>query len=86
MHDWIIGFGVCVLVAIASFIIGYLRGCVDKEREMVNKLPKKCGTVLIETSDPDGPYLFLDLSVPVGQLGTQKEVIFTVDTNGVIRE
>lgn len=86
MHDWIIGFGVCVLVAIASFIIGYLRGCVGKEREMMNKLPKKCGTVLIETSDPDGPYLFLDLSVPVDQLGTQKEVIFTVDTNGVVRE
>lgn len=86
MDNFILGVGAGVLIAIISFIIGYLRGCVDKEREMVNKLPKKCGTVLIETSDPDGPYLFLDLSVPVDQLGTQKEVIFTVDTNGVVRE
>lgn len=86
MHDWIIGFGVCVLVAIAAWILGYLRGCVFKENEMLSKMPKKCGTVLIETSDPDGPYLFLDLSVPVDELGSQKEVIFTVDMNGVVRE
>lgn len=86
MHDWVIGFGVCVLVAIVSWIIGYLRGCVFKENEMLSKMPKRCGTVLVETSDPDGPYLFLDLSVPVDELGSQKEVIFTVDTNGVVRE
>lgn len=86
MHDWIIGFGVCVLVAIAAWILGYLRGCVFKENEILSKMPKKCGTVLVETSDPDGPYLFLDLSVPVDELGSQKEVIFTVDTNGVVRE
>ena len=86
MHDWIIGFGVCVLISIAAWILGYLRGCVFKENEMLSKMPKKCGTVLVETSDPDGPYLFLDLSVPVDELGSQKEVIFTVDTNGVVRE
>lgn len=86
MHDWVIGFGVCVLVAIVTWILGYLRGCVFKEDEMLSKMPKKCGTVLVETSDPDGPYLFLDLSVPIDELGSQKEVIFTVDTNGVVRE
>lgn len=86
MHDWVIGFGVGVLVAIVAWILGYLRGCVFKEDEMKSKMPKKCGTVLVETSDPDGPYLFLDLSVPIDELGSQKEVIFTVDTNGVVRE
>lgn len=86
MSDWVIGFGVCVLVAIVAWILGYLRGCVFKEDAMLSKMPKKCGTVLVETSDPDGPYLFLDLSVPVDELGSQKEVIFTVDTNGVVRE
>lgn len=86
MHDWVMGFGVCILVAIVAWILGYLRGCVFKENEMLSKMPKKCGTVLVETSDPDGPYLFLDLSVPIDELGSQKEVIFTVDTNGVVRE
>ena len=86
MHDWIIGVGAGVLVAIVTWILGYLRGCVVKENEMLSKIPKKCGTVLVETSDPDGPYLFLDLSVPIDELGSQKEVIFTVDTNGVVRE
>ena len=86
MHEWVIGVGASVLVAIAAWILGYLRGCVFKESEMLSKMPKKCGTVLVETSDPDGPYLFLDLSVPIDELGSQKEVIFTVDTNGVVRE
>lgn len=86
MNDWVIGFGVCVLVATVAWILGYFRGCAFKENEMVSKMPKKCGTVLVETSDPDGPYLFLDLSVPIDELGSQKEVIFTVDTNGVVRE
>lgn len=41
------------------------------------------GTILIETSDPDGPFLFLDLSMPVDQIGTYSEVLCKVDTNGV---
>lgn len=86
MHDWIIGVGAGVLMTIVAWILGYLRGFVVKENEMLSKMPKKCGTVLVETSDPDGPYLFLDLSVPIDELGSQKEVIFTVDTNGVVRE
>lgn len=86
MNDWMIGFGISFLVAGAAWILGYLRGCIFKENEMLSKMPKKCGTVLVETSDPDGPYLFLDLSVPIDELGSQKEVIFTVDTNGVVRE
>lgn len=86
MNDFILGVGAGILIAILSFIVGYFRGCVFKESEMLSKMPKKCGTVLVETSDPDGPYLFLDLSVPIDELGSQKEVIFTVDTNGVVRE
>lgn len=42
------------------------------------------GTIIIETSDPDGPFLFLDLSMPVDQIGTYSEVLCKVDTNGVI--
>lgn len=86
MNDWVIGVGAGVLVAIVAWVLGYLRGCIFKENQMLSKMPKKCGTVLVETSDPDGPYLFLDLSVPIDELGSQKEVIFTVDTNGVVRE
>lgn len=46
--------------------------------------PPVIGTILIETSDPDGPFLFLDLSMPVDQIGTYSEVLCKVDTNGVI--
>lgn len=41
------------------------------------------GTILIETSDPDGPFLFLDLSMPVDQIGTHSMVRCKVDTNGI---
>ena len=41
------------------------------------------GTILIETSDPDGPYLFLDLDMPLDVLGNRKTVVCKVDTNGV---
>lgn len=46
--------------------------------------PPVIGTILIETSDPDGPFLFLDLEMPIDQIGRYQEVVCKVDTNGVI--
>jgi len=46
--------------------------------------PPVIGTILIETSDPDGPFLFLDLDMPIDQIGRYQEVVCKVDTNGVI--
>ena len=47
-------------------------------------LPPVIGTIVIETSDPDGPFLFLDLDVPVDQIGTYQKVVCRVDTNGIV--
>ena len=41
------------------------------------------GTILIETSDPDGPFLFLDLDKSVEEIAMHETVAFKVDTNGV---
>lgn len=46
--------------------------------------PPVIGTILIETSDPDGPFLFLDLDMPIDQIGRYQEVVCKVDTNGVV--
>jgi hypothetical protein len=46
--------------------------------------PPVIGTILIETSDPDGPFLFLDLDMPIDQIGRYREVVCKVDTNGVV--
>lgn len=85
MNFWI-GFGLCFMCSLACFILGYLRGCVYTDSKWATRIPKNCGKVLIETSDPDGPYLFLDLTVPVDELGSMKKAIFEVDTNGIVRE
>lgn len=85
MNFWI-GFGICFLCSLSCFILGYLRGCVCTDTKWASRIPKNCGKVLIETSDPDGPYLFLDLTVPVDELGSMTKAIFEVDTNGVVRE
>ena len=45
-------------------------------------MPKTVGTLLIETTDPDGPYLFVDLNVPVDEVGSHKKVAMDVQTNG----
>lgn len=49
-----------------------------------NDKPPVIGTIVIETSDPDGPFLFLDLEVPVEKIGLLQEVVCKVDTNGVV--
>lgn len=49
-----------------------------------NTQPPVIGTILIETSDPDGPFLFLDLDMPIDQIGRYQEVVCKVDTNGVV--
>lgn len=48
--------------------------------------PPVVGTIVIETRDADGPYLFIDLSKPIDYIGTKTEVICKVDTNGVLSD
>lgn len=81
--DFWFSFIIGIIVALCSWFLGYYTGKIDTTRKLSST---ECGTVLIETSDPDGPYLFLDLSVPVDEIGKQDKVTFKVDTNGVVRE
>lgn len=40
--------------------------------------PKEAGVLLIETSDPDGPYMFLELNIPPQGVCDSDHVIFKV--------
>ena len=73
-----------ILVAIIAFGMLLLLLTINRafEPDHSEDVPV-IGTILIETSDPDGPFLFLDLSMPVDQIGTYSEVLCKVDTNGV---
>lgn len=76
MNEFVI-LGTCLFVAIASWILGYLRG---SHRE------NSVGTLRIDTSDPDGPYLFLELHIPVNEVVKQKQVTLDVNTQSYISQ
>lgn len=73
-----------ILVAIIAFGMLLLLFTINRafEPDHSEDVPV-IGTILIETSDPDGPFLFLDLSMPVDQIGTHSMVRCKVDTNGI---
>lgn len=73
-----------ILVAIIAFGMLLLLLTINRafEPDHSEDVPV-IGTILIETSDPDGPFLFLDLSMPVDQICTHSMVRCKVDTNGI---
>lgn len=70
------------LFGLGSFLLGYASGIASQKKRDINALPKKVGTLLIETTDPDGPYLFVSLDVPVDEVGINETVAMNVVTNG----
>lgn len=47
---------------------------------------KPIGTLRIDDSDPDGPYLFLELETSVGHIYAKKHVNLKVDTKRYISQ
>lgn len=72
------------LVLILVFIIGLVVGLIFA-RYVIRK--ETYGTLRIDRSDPDGPYLFLELDRNVEELSKQKHVVFNVlDKNYISQE
>lgn len=76
--DWFYILVICLLVGFSCWILGYLRG--------VNKKQNPVGTLRVDTSDPDGPYLFLELHTPVSEVMKQKQVTLDVSTESYISQ
>ena len=47
---------------------------------------KPIGTLRIDSSDPDGPYMFLELESGVGDICARKYVLLKVDTKSYISQ
>lgn len=64
-----------------SLFVGFLFG-IKHERDRI----KPFGTIHVETSDPDGPYIFLELDKThtPDRLLSEKEVIFLVDAESYV--
>lgn len=66
------------VAGILGFWIGYL---------IYHKKPQDpIGTLRIDTSDPDGPYLFLELHAPVNEVMRKHKVTLNVSTESYISQ
>lgn len=63
------------------FVIGMVVGCIFSS--MVRR-SKSVGKLRIDTSDPDGPFMFLELSKGVGDISAKKQVLLQVDLKSYI--
>ena len=69
------------LVIVFVFVIGMVIGCVFSS---IVRRSKSVGKLRIDTSDPDGPFMFLELSKGVGDISTKKQVLLQVDLKSYI--
>lgn len=68
-----------IIISICIGVIGY---CLA-----VKKYSKKpIGTLRIDSSDPDGPYLFLELATDPNIIKKEKYVLLKVDTRSYISQ
>ena len=72
--DIIIAIIVC---SICGYMIGYTLG-KDKR--------KPIGTLRVDSSDPDGPYLFLELETDPNVIKKEKYILLKVDTKSYISQ
>ena len=63
------------------FTIGVVIGCVLSS---IIRRAKSVGKLRIDTSDPDGPFMFLELSKGVGDISAKKQVLLQVDLKNYI--
>lgn len=65
---WIL---VCVFI--------YRLGAYNGKRAAQEKVPPVAGVLKVETSDPEGPYLFLELHDDIRSIMRKDAVIFSVE-------
>ena len=65
---------VLILLLLVVFGIGFAIGSIKKP----------VGTVRIDRSDPDGPYIFLELEIPVAKLETKKRALLRIRSENYI--
>lgn len=80
-----IGMVTLVVGGVFGWGLGYFIGRMLERSNQV-KAMWSVGTLHIETTDPDGPYLFLELSTDVSNIIDTKQVMLDVDTKSYISQ
>lgn len=71
---------------IVALIVGIIVGiiCTYFKMKKINQRPPIVGKLKCERSDPDGPYLFLELNTRLDDVIWYKEVTLEVNQNGYL--
>lgn len=67
------------VIAICSVILGYIMAAEKYSKKTI-------GTLRIDSSDPDGPYLFLELETDPNIIKKEKHILLKVDTKSYISQ
>lgn len=73
------------MIVILSLIVGTLAATVTGVAKAI-KRRKPVGVLRIDTSDPDGPYMFLELSEDISAVMDAELVTLKIDTRGYISQ
>lgn len=71
---------------IATIIISICTGIIGYVLAMRKYSKKPIGTLRIDSSDPDGPYLFLELETEPSVIKKEKYVLLKVNTKSYISQ
>ena len=72
-------------IVIFSLIVGIIAAVVVGLVKALRRR-KPVGVLRIDTSDPDGPYMFLELSEDISTILNAEQVTFKVDTRSYISQ
>lgn len=72
---------VILLIAVLSFISGFI---FWEARNRDKNYKEAVGNLRIDRSDPDGPYLFLELDKPLSSFENDTYVLFRVKNENLI--
>lgn len=71
-----------IAIIVVSICVGVIGYCFGVKKYSKNPI----GTLRIDSSDPDGPYLFLELETDPNVLKKEKYVTLKVDTKSYISQ
>lgn len=69
------------MLYLVAGVIGFILGLFIMAYGIAIKI---VGTIRVDSSNEDGPYLFLELDKPLSDVLTQKHVVVNVDTSSYI--
>lgn len=73
-----------VLILILVLMLGFALGFIFARKSPIWSGSKSVGVLRVDTSDPDGPYMFLELHTGVEEVMGRKQVTLDVSTQNYI--